>query len=65
VLVIEPAVTDAAAESVRLDARLRGLGVGVDVVVVVLDQATARQPAAVRGTMVERALGEGQVLVES
>jgi predicted nucleotidyltransferase len=63
VLVIEPEVTDVAAESVRLDARLRGLGVPVDVVV--LDAATARQYAAVRGTMVERALREGQLLVES
>ena len=63
VLVIEPAVTDVAVESVRLDAQLRGLGVPVDVVVV--DEATARRRAAVRGTMVERALREGQVLVES
>ena len=63
VLIIEPAVADVAAESVRLDARLRGLGVPVDVVV--LDAETARQHAAVRGTMVGRALREGQVLVES
>jgi uncharacterized protein len=63
VLVIEPEVTDVAAESVRLDARLRRLGVPVDVVV--LDAETVRQHAAVRGTMVERALREGQVLVES
>ena len=63
VLVIESEVEDRAAESVRLDGELRGLGVAVDVVV--LDEATARRRAVVRGTMVERALREGQVLVDS
>lgn len=63
VLVIESEVGDRAAESVRLDGELRGLGVSVDVVV--LDEVTARRRADVRGTMVERALREGQVLVDS
>jgi len=62
-VVIESEVEDRVAESVRLDGELRGLGVPVDVVV--LDEATARRRAVVRGTMVERALREGQVLVDS
>ena len=63
VLVIESEVEDRAAESVRLDGELRGLGVAVDVVV--LDAETARRRSVVRGTLVERALREGQVLVDS
>jgi predicted nucleotidyltransferase len=62
VLVIEPSVEDAARESVRLERELRGLGVPVDVVVI--DKAKAARRGAVRGTMVERALREGRVLVD-
>lgn len=60
-LVIEPEVGNATEESVRLHRALRGLGVPVDVVVV--DEERARRRAAVPGTMVERALREGRVLV--
>lgn len=62
-LVIEPEVADAAKESVRLRRVLRGLGVPIDVVVV--DESTARRRRVVRGTVVERALREGRVLVDA
>jgi predicted nucleotidyltransferase len=62
-LVIEPEVENAALESVRLHRTLRGLGVPADVVVV--DEGLARRRAAVAGTMVERALREGRVLVDA
>lgn len=62
-LVIEPEVDDAASESVRLRRTLRGLRVPVDVVVI--DAALARRRSAVAGTMVERALREGRVLVDA
>lgn len=62
VLVIEPIVDDPIDESVRLRRALRGLGVPIDVVVFARDDAERR--AAVRGTMVERALREGRILVD-
>lgn len=62
-LVIEPAVDDAASESVRLRRTLRGMGIPADIVVV--DAALARRRSAVPGTMVERALREGRVLVDA
>lgn len=61
-LVIEPEVEDPAEESVRLRRTLKGLGAPVDVVVV--DEDRARRRATVPGTMVERALREGRVLVD-
>jgi ribosomal protein L10 len=61
--VIEPDVGDAAAESVRLRRELHGLGVPIDVVVVDREKAARRR--VVRGTMVERALREGRLLVDS
>ena len=62
VLVIEPEVESPIAESVRLRRELRGLGVPIDVVVI---EARAGRRAAVRGTMVQRALDEGRVLVDA
>jgi predicted nucleotidyltransferase len=62
-LVIEPGVENAAMESVRLHRTLRGLGVPADVVVV--DEDVARRRSVVAGTMVERALREGRVLVDT
>lgn len=62
-LVIEPEVENAAMESVRLHRTLRGLGVPADVVVV--DEDLARRRSRVAGTMVERALREGRVLVDA
>jgi predicted nucleotidyltransferase len=62
-LVIEPEVKNAAMESVRLRRTLRGLAVPADVVVV--DRDLARRRSAVAGTMVERALREGRVLVDA
>lgn len=63
VLVIEPAVSDVMAESVRLRNELRGMLVGIDVVVVDHDQV--RVHSAVPGTMVERALREGRTLAHT
>ena len=63
VLVIEPEVEDVAKESVRLRSQLGDLLVPIDVVVV--DRERARRRAAVRGTMVERALREGRVLADT
>ncbi|HET9104810.1 MAG TPA: nucleotidyltransferase domain-containing protein [Solirubrobacteraceae bacterium] len=63
VLVIEPSVEDPAAESVRLRQTLNGLGVPIDVIVIA--ERDAKQRAAVRGTLVERALREGRVLVDA
>jgi predicted nucleotidyltransferase len=62
-LVIEPSVEDPAEESVRLRRALKGMGVPVDVVVV--DEDRARRRASVTGTMIERALREGRVLVDA
>ena len=63
VLVIEPEVADAAREAVRLRALLSDLLVPIDVVVI--DRERARRRAAVRGTLVERALREGRVLADT
>ncbi|MDQ6842507.1 MAG: nucleotidyltransferase domain-containing protein [Actinomycetota bacterium] len=63
VLVIEPYVDDSVRESARLRRELRGLGVPIDVVVV--GQAEATRRSAVRGTVVERALREGRILVDA
>jgi uncharacterized protein len=62
VLVIEPAVGDPIQESVRLRRSLRGLGVPIAVLVVAQEEADRR--SAVRGTVFERALREGRVLVD-
>ena len=61
-LVIEPEVEDVAEESVRLHRTLRDLGVAADVVVI--EEGVAQRRALVAGTMVERALREGRILVE-
>lgn len=63
VLMIEPEVADAAAESVRLRRELRGLGVPIDVVVV--DEAKVERRRMVRGTMIEQAWRDGRLLVDS
>lgn len=62
-LVIEPEVEDAVGESVRLRRALTGLGIPADIVVV--DAALAQRRSAVPGTMIERALREGRVLVDA
>ncbi|HEV7483693.1 MAG TPA: nucleotidyltransferase domain-containing protein [Solirubrobacterales bacterium] len=62
-LVIEPEVGDPAGESVRLRRTLRGLNIPADIVVI--DAALARRRSAVPGTMIERALREGRVLVDA
>ncbi len=61
-LVIEPTVDDPMEESVRLRRSLKGLGVPIDVIVI--DEQSARRRAAVRGTVVERALRDGRILVD-
>jgi predicted nucleotidyltransferase len=63
VLVIEPTVDSPIHESVRLRAELDDLEVPVDVVVV--DEAKAERRAAMRGSMVERALREGRLLAQT
>jgi uncharacterized protein len=63
VLVIEPSVGDPIQESVRLRRVLRGLKVSIDVLVFAREEAERR--ASVRGTVVERALREGHVLVDA
>jgi predicted nucleotidyltransferase len=63
VLVIEPTVESPIAESVRLRRELRGLGVPIDVIV--MDEDKAMRRAAVRGTMVERALREGRLIAQT
>jgi uncharacterized protein len=63
VLVIEPAVEDSVREAVRLRQELEDVLAPIDVVVV--DRDLARRRAAVRGTLVERALREGRVLAET
>jgi uncharacterized protein len=63
VLVIEPKVDDAALEAVRLRQELADVLAPIDVVVV--DRDVARRRAAVRGTLVERALREGRILAET
>jgi predicted nucleotidyltransferase len=61
-LVIEPEVEHAAAESVRLRRVLRDIPAAIDVVVV--SEELARRRARVPGTMVARALSEGCVIAE-
>ena len=61
ILVIEPEVESATKESVRLRRSLSDLRIPADIVVV--DEDRARRRAKVAGTMVERALREGRVLV--
>ena len=63
VLVIEPEVEDSAGEAVRLRRELRDAVAPIDVVVV--DREGACRRAAVRGTMVERALREGRILADT
>jgi predicted nucleotidyltransferase len=63
VLVIEPTVESPWREAVRLREALGGLGVPIDVLV--LDREKATRRARVRGTVVERALREGRVLVDA
>jgi predicted nucleotidyltransferase len=60
-LVIEPSVENTAVESTRLRDELDDLRTPIDVVVVAED--VARRRAVVRGTVVDRALREGRVLV--
>jgi len=62
-LVIEPVVKNPAEESVRLRRSLRGLEVPANVVVV--DADLARRRSVVAGTMIERAMREGRVLVDA
>lgn len=61
-LVIEDTVSSKLVEMVRLRDALPPLGVPVDVIVVSRAEATER--AQRRGTLVQRALQEGRVLVE-
>src|SRR5262249_39713557 len=60
-LVIEPEVDSVTEEAVRLRRSLRDLRVPADVVVI--DEDRAQRRAKVAGTMVERALREGRLLV--
>jgi predicted nucleotidyltransferase len=62
-LVIEPSVDDPIAEAVRLRRALEGLRVPIDVLV--FGQEDAQRRSAVRGTVVERALREGRILVDA
>jgi hypothetical protein len=61
--VIEPEVEDGACKAVRLRRELRDVLAPIDVVVI--DRELARRRAAVRGTMVERALREGRFLADT
>lgn len=63
VLVIEPTVESPINESVCLRDELDALEVPIDVVVV--DEAKAERRAAMRGTMIERALREGSLLAQT
>lgn len=63
ILVIEPEVHDAAGEAVRLRGALADVLAPIDVVVI--ERSLARRRAAVRGTLVERALREGRVLADT
>jgi predicted nucleotidyltransferase len=62
-LVIEPAVSNSAAESARLRDQLDDLHAPIDVIVVAED--VARRRSVVRGTVVERALREGRLLAKT
>jgi predicted nucleotidyltransferase len=63
VLVIEPSVENHVEESVRLRGELDDLRSPIDVIVFAED--VARRRAAVRGTVVDRALREGRVLAHT
>jgi predicted nucleotidyltransferase len=62
-LVIEPEVEHAAAESARLRRVLRDIPAAIDVIVV--SEELVRRRARVPGTLVDRALCEGRVIAES
>jgi|ERR1700733_291504 uncharacterized protein len=59
-LVVEPAVSDPAKESVRLRRTLHGLGLFADVVVV--SEREAEDWREVRGSLIHSALSEGRLL---
>jgi predicted nucleotidyltransferase len=59
-LIVEPAVSDHAEESVRLRRTLRGLGLFADVVVV--SAREAEEWGDVRGSLIHAALSEGRPL---
>jgi len=59
-LIVEPAVSNPAEESVRLRRTLRGLGLFADVVVV--SQREADEWREVRGSLIHAALAEGRPL---
>jgi hypothetical protein len=63
ILVIEPRITRLLEEAIRLRRELDGLCTPVDVVV--MDEARARIRASIRGTTVERALRDGELLVRT
>ena len=63
IVVIEPRINRLLEESIRLRRELDGLCTPVDVIV--LDEDRARIRAAIRGTKVERALREGELLVRT
>ncbi len=59
-LVIEPTVDNASAESVRLRRKLRGMGLAVDLVVMRCEDVDGWRD--VHGSFVRRALSEGRVI---
>jgi predicted nucleotidyltransferase len=59
-LVVEPAVEDVVAESVRLRRTLRGLGLFADIVVV--SEMEAEQWRDVHGSLIHEALSDGRAL---
>jgi hypothetical protein len=63
IVVIEPRINRLLEESIRLRRELDGLFTPVEVVVI--DEDRARIRAAIRGTKVERALREGELLVRT
>lgn len=63
ILVIERDVESRRGERVRLRGALRGLGVPIDLIV--LSEEHVEEWGEVEGTMLEAALREGRVLVES
>lgn len=63
IVVIEPRINRLLEEAIRLRRALDGLCTPVNVVV--MDEERARVRAAIRGTKVERALREGELLVRT
>jgi predicted nucleotidyltransferase len=59
-LVVEPAVEDVVAESVRLRRTLRGLGLFADIVVV--SEMEAEQWRDVHGSLIHEALSDGRAM---